>query len=339
MGLPLAEMASASGLDFYNDPGPVNSKQGVLIGVRNGFFICIGAVGTSSRVAVIARFKGCADGAALLKALKQNPVMKKMYTVWNGQVMGPQMVQWTFGKPMRFKKEDFAAAIDAFAQTVAQFATPFDVTKCEDCNAGVQQLVLANGNPTSMCTACQGKAEQQTLAQRQQYEATDSNLVKAMIYGLAAAVVAGGVWAVLAYWDYDKGTYHPKLHIAMTFVIGLAVAYGVKMGVGRINVAACVLTSVLTAVGKIGGDALFYSLLIAHDQNVPLSGDLLRWATLHLWELKWGFSAFVAVIDVFAVALAGAMCWGMRPKFALTFKTYPMPRSAPRTAAAAGAKA
>src|SRR5215510_270569 len=221
MAIPLAEMAAASGLDFYNDPGPHNSKQGVLIGVRNGFFICVGPIGQSSRIGVMARFKNSADSKALISGLKQNPAMKKMYTVWNAQITSPQSVLWTFGKPMRFKKEEFAAAIEGFAQTLAQFATPFDVTKCEECNTPVQQLVLANGNPVSMCSACQSKAAQAMQVERQQYEAKDSNLFKAFVFGLPAALVGGAVWALLAYWDYDKGTYHPKLHIALAILIGL----------------------------------------------------------------------------------------------------------------------
>ena len=335
MALPLAEMAAASGLDFYNDPGPHSSKQGVLIGVRNGFFICAGAIGQSSRIGVMARFKGCADTSALVSALKQNPAMKKMYTVWNAQVTSPQTLLWTFGKPLRFKKEDFAAAIEGFAQTLAQFATPFDVTKCEECSAAVQQLVLANGNPVSMCAACQAKAEQQKQAERQQYEAEDSNLAKAVIFGLPAALVGGGFWALVAYWDYDKGTYHPKLHIALAVLIGLLVAYAIKQGVGRINIAACALASVLTALGKAVGDILFYSVIIAHDQSTPLNQELLRWTATNLWNLKWSFSPLVTVFDGVAVLAAAGICWGMRPKFALTFKTYPMPRSAQKPMAAA----
>src|SRR5262249_8141239 len=154
-------------------------------------------------------------------------------------------------------------------------ATPFDVTKCEECNSPVQQLVLANGNPVSMCSACQSKAAQAMQAERQQYEAKDSNLFKAFVFGLPAALVGGAVWALLAYWDYDKGTYHPKLHIALAILIGLMAAYAIKLGVGKINVAACVLAAVLTAVGKAAGDILFYSVLIAKDQNVAVSQELV----------------------------------------------------------------
>ncbi len=336
MALPLAEMAAASGLDFYNDPGPLNSNQGVLIGVRNGFFICAGAVGQTSRIGVVARFKSCADTSALLSALKQNPAMKKMYTVWSAQATSPQTMLWSFGKPMRFKKEEFAAALEGFAQTVAQFATPFDISKCETCNSSVQQLVMANGNPTSMCTACQSKAEQEKQFERQQYESGDSNLAKASVFGLLAALVGGGLWAILAWWDYDtaKATYHPKLQVALSFGIGLLVAFAIKLGVGRINIAACALASVLTAVGKVVADVVFFGLIVGHEQGIPLNAELLRWAAVNLWQLKWGFSPLVTVMDGVAVLAAAGICWGMRPKFALTFKTYPFPRSAQKPAAA-----
>lgn len=334
MALPLSEMATAGGLDFYDDPAALGSKQGVVIGVRHGFFICAGGVGQSSRIGIIARFKECADSAALLNALKQNPAMKKMYTLWNGEVTSPQTVLWTFGKPMRFQKEDFASAIEGFAQTVAQFATPFDVSKCETCGANVQQMVLANGYPTSMCSACQSRAEQENQAERQQYESSDTNLVKGFIYGLAAAILGATLWGGLAYWDYDKGTYHPKLQIALAILIAMLVAWAVKLGVDRVNVAACALAAALAAVGKIAADILFFNLIIAEDQGVRLGQELLQWSVTHLWQLKWGFSPLVAVLDVVVVLAAAGICWGMRPKFALTFKTYPMPRSASRAAAA-----
>jgi hypothetical protein len=334
MALPFSEMATAGGLDFYDDPAALNSKQGVLIGVRHGFFICAGAAGDSSRIGIIARFKQSADSAALLSALKQNETMKKMYTLWNGEVTGPQTVLWTFGKPMRFKKEDFAAAIEGFAHTVAQFATPFDMSKCETCGTTVQQMVLANGYPTLMCSGCQSRAEQENQAERQQYESSDSNLVKAFLYGSGAAILGAAIWAGLAYWDYDKGTYHPKLQIALVFLIGILVAWAVKHGAGRITVAACALAVSLTAVGKVAADILFFNLIIAEDQGARLGQELLQWSLANVWHLKWGFSPLVTVLDGVAVLAAAGICWGMRPKFALTLKTYPMPRSASRAAAA-----
>ena len=337
MAIPLQEMAAASGLDFYNDPGPFNSKPGVLIGVRNGSFICAGGIaGQNGRIAVMARFKSCADSKALLSGLKQNPAMKKMYTVWNAQMVGQQAVQWTFGKPMRFKKEDFAAAIEGFAQTIAQFTSPLDVTKCETCSAAVQQLVLANGSPVSMCNACQGRAAQEKEAERKQYEASDTNLIKGFIYGAAMAILAGGLWALFAYWDYDtaKNTYHPKLHIVFAALIAVAVSYAIKLGVGRINVAACAMASLLTAAGKVIGDVLFFGQLIAHEQNLQLNKELFRATALNLWQIKWGFSPLTAILDIGVVLFAAGICWGLRPKFALTFKTYPMPRSTGRGAAA-----
>lgn len=334
MALPLSEMATAGGLDFYDDPAALDSKQGVLIGVRNGFFICAGEVGQSGRIGIIARFKECADSAALLSALKQNAAMKKMYTLWSAELTSPQTVLWSFGKPMRFKKEEFAAAIEGFAQTVAQFATPFDVSKCETCGTAVQQMVLANGYPTSMCNACQAQAQQETQAERQQYESSDSNLVKAFVFGLGAAAVGAALWAGLAYWDYDKGSYHPKLQIAFALLIAVVVAWAVKHGVGHVNVAACALAVALTAGGKIAADILFFNLIMAEDQGVSLGKELLQWTAANIWQLKWAFSPLVSVLDGVVVLAAAGICWGMRPKFALTFKTYPMPRSASRAAAA-----
>jgi len=102
MGFPWAQIESAGGMRFYDDDGPLKSKHGVLIAIRDGVFICAGDVGDSDRIGVLARFKSCPDTSRLLNALKDNSAMKKMYTLCKADV-SLQTVVWTFQRISAFR--------------------------------------------------------------------------------------------------------------------------------------------------------------------------------------------------------------------------------------------
>jgi len=327
MELPLVEMAAATGLDFYDEPGPINSAQGLLLGISNGIFLCVGGLGNTNRIAVYARFKGCANTSAMLGALKQDRAMKKMYSVWKADVT-PQTVLWSFRKPLRFDQEDFAAATEAFKATITNFTAPFDPTKCERCAAAVQDLLLANGCPMSICAACQTRTKKENEAQRNIYESGSSRQARAFALGLAAALVGGSVVGLAAYMDNDKwGNYHPTFRIALTALLAFLVVLVVKRGVSRMNRATCVMASMLTAIGTVLGDILSYGLVIAKNEHIAFNTELVKWTAFHLLRLKWDFSPLLFACDGLIVLAAAELCWISRPKFALTFKKFPMPRS------------
>jgi F0F1-type ATP synthase assembly protein I len=327
MELPLVEMAAATGLDFYDEPGPINSAQGILLGISNGIFLCVGGLGNTNRIAVYARFKGCANTSAMLGALKEDSAMKKMYSGWKADVT-PQTVLWSFRKPLRFDQEDFAAATEAFKTTITNFTAPFDLTKCERCGAAVQDPVLANGCPMSMCAACQTRAEEENQAQRKNYESGPSRQARASALGLAAALIGGPVVGLAAYMDNDKwGNYHPTFRIALTTILAFLVVFVVKRGASRTNRATCVMASMLTAIGRILGDILSFGLVIAKNEHIAFNTELMKWTAFHLLRLKWDFSPLLFAFDGLIVLAAAELCWTSRPKFALTFKQFPMPRS------------
>jgi len=326
MRLPLSEMAAATGVDFYDEAGPLDSAQGILLDVRNGVFIGVGGLGSTNRIGVYARFKSCGDTSALLGALKQNPVMKKMYVVWKAEVT-PQTALWSFSKPLGFKNEDFAAATAAFTQTITQFVAPFELSKCERCNNAVQEMVLANGCPMSMCPECLSKTEEENEIQRKHYESGSSKQAKAFVYGLAAALVGGSVVGLAAYLDNDKwGNFHPTFRIGLTILLAFLVVFVVKRSVSRINRVTCVLASVLTAIGRIIGDILAYGMVIGKNQQIPFNTELLGWTAVHVLRLKWNFSPLVFVFDGLIVLAAAELCWVSRPKSAVSFRKYPIPR-------------
>src|SRR3954469_4842066 len=132
MSFPMQEIAQAAGLSRYAEPGPFMSKEGTLIGFKKNFLIATGLRG-DGRVAILARFKSVTDPKAMVAALKADVAMKKMYTIADINVTGPQSLVWTFNKPMRFKVEEFAQALDSMAATMSQCARNFEMGKCEGC--------------------------------------------------------------------------------------------------------------------------------------------------------------------------------------------------------------
>ena len=109
-------------------------------------------------------------------------------------------------------------------------------------------------------------------------------------------------------------------------LLAFLVVFVVKRSVGRVNRVTCVLVSVLTAIGRITGDILAYGLVIARNQHIPFNIELLAWTAAHVLRLKWAFSPLVFVFDGLIVLAAAELCWVSRPKFAVTFRKYPMPR-------------
>ena len=328
MGFPISEIALASGMQLYAEPGPFMSKAGTLIGFKQKLIISVGLRGQDGRVCILARWKAATDANAMIKALKADAAMKKMYTLADIKMTGPQSLVWTFSKPMRFKVVEFAQALDSMAATMSQFAHGFDPGKCEGCGAAVNTLTLANGIPNLMCGMCQVKVTSQQAQARQEYERRQPNAARALLYGAATALTAGPLAALLMYWDISgDDRYSVKLFGILTVGIAVGVAWAVKTGVRRVTYGACALATVLTIIGKALCDTLFFGMYFAKLEGWPLSAGLFVNCLLNLPGIKWDFNGFLAGMDVIVVLLSGYFCWKMQPKFAVTFKEIAMPPS------------
>src|SRR4051812_35565253 len=200
MGFPMQEIAQATGLSRYAEAGPFMSKDGALIGFKKNFLIATSVRG-DGRVAILARFKSATDPKAMVTALKADAAMKKMYTLADINVTGPQSLVWTFNKPMRFKVEEFAQALDSMAATMSQFAQGFEMGKCEGCGTSVSMLTLANGIPNLMCAKCQNNVSAQQAQAKKEYERRQPNVAKALLYGIGIAIAVGAGSALLKFWD------------------------------------------------------------------------------------------------------------------------------------------
>jgi hypothetical protein len=330
MGFSLAEAGQATGLTLYSEPGALNSKEGMLLGFKRGFLIGVGVRANDKRVAIMARFKAATDADAMLKALKSNPDMKTMYTLCDMGYRGPQMLLWTFNKPMRLKAAEFSAAVDALAETMSTYAQPFDPTHCEGemCNAAIETLTLANGIPNLMCERCKARVAQDLQVRRQEYERRSPNYSRALLYGTGAAIAGGVAAALFMYFDGSDGRYHPKLFVALAIGVALVVSWAVKSGVRNVSYAACALAAVLSAIGIIIADTGFFSYFIARGQHTSVNRPLIIAVTLVIWKVTWEFSPLVAILHAGTIACTPFLCWGMRPKFKLEYKSIPLPAPA-----------
>jgi hypothetical protein len=140
-----------------------------------------------------------------------------------------------------------------------------------------------------------------------------SHRARAFLFGLAAAILGGCISGFAKFLDNDKwGYYHPEFHFALSGLIAFLVVFAVKRGVDRVKVTSCILASVLTAVGIATGDTLFYGLMIAKSQQVPLTTGLLGWTVLHLVQLKFEFSPLLTAFDILIIIAAAELC-GLPP--------------------------
>jgi hypothetical protein len=334
MGVTMQDLAQATGLTFYNVQGPFQATKGTLIGFKRNFLIAAGIVGGNNGLAVMARFSSAQDPAALLSALKADPEMKKMYTFANFKLNGPSTIVWQFARPMRFKADEFAKAIDAMAAVLSLHAKPFEIGKCEGdgCSVEIKSLTLANGVPNQICETCQAKVTAQQAQAKQEYERRQPNPGKALLFGLLAAVFTGPLLGLFMYLDIkDDNRYSLKLFGLAGILIALAVAWAVKTGVRRVTYGACGLASVLTLFGKVLCDTLFFGLYYSKLDNHPVSSALFVYCAINLWALKWEFNGVIAVLDVIFVISAAVICWQLQPKFKVAFQQIEMPAASSRS--------
>jgi hypothetical protein len=329
MGFPIQEIERATGLALYGEPGPFMSKAGTLLGFKRNFLFAIGARGEDNRVCTLVRFKAVEDASALLNALKADAAIKKMYKIADIKTSGEQSVVWTFSQPLRFKVDEFAAALDSMANVVSQFAKAFEMNKCEGCGAAISDLTLANGIPNLMCDACQNVIVAQQAQAKQEYERRKPNAGKALLFGVGMAVVAGLLSTYVRYWDISgDNRYHLKLFFLMPIGLSAAIAWAVRTGVRRVTVGACILATIVALIAGALSDAQFFALYYAQLEGWQWSPALLVNCVLSLPFLEWEFNWALALMTGLSLLGSGFICWSLKPKFSVTFKKIGMPPQA-----------
>jgi hypothetical protein len=326
MGFPIQDVATATGLQLYADKGPFDSKAGTLMGFKQGMLLAVAVRAQDSRVCIMLRAKSVSDSGALLSALKADAAMKKTYTLADIKLTTPQTVVWAFNKPIRFKTDEFATALDSMAATASRYAQGLEPGKCESCDADISILTLANGIPTLICEGCKAKIDEQQARAREEYERRQPNPAKALLYGMPTALVLGIVCALVMYFDIrEDDSYHVKIFFLIPIALATAVAWAVKTGVRKVTYGACVLASLIALIGIYACDSLFIALYISNLKQEPFDATWLVWSATHIGSLMWWFNRWLTGVGLISGLLGGLICWGMRPKFAVTFTSIQMP--------------
>jgi len=325
------------------------SSKGTGLGMRGGFPVAVGlvSVGNTSSVAAMVCFRKQGDVLQLEAALKDLPDFKGFAVRRTIKVQNDQVV---FSWPYTLKKpssESVVALLDGVIAVIKQFVPAHD-GKCDDCqSATVSSVTLVNNIPGFHCAGCQARLSEAKEREAAEYASRSAQYPQGILFGAGAAAAFAVAWAVLLNWiEFGSNTWYPKLHIAVSVLASMFVAWAFFKGAGKVNRTGQLLAIVLTLVGKFGGDAIFYARVLADQWHIAFNSHVVGFAITHFWALKLtfygGWSIVLLLSDLGFAAAIPWMPWGKIPKFQPTFvavqgdKLVPLQVGTMKTASAAG---
>ncbi|HUE54616.1 MAG TPA: hypothetical protein VMO76_02210 [Candidatus Udaeobacter sp.] len=310
----LQQVASLTGLQYFPQQGPWTRKSGSVIGARDGYIACIGFDRSreGAKVAILLRFKKIADPEALKKSLKDSPSLpgKKPGKL---AAVGNDFLRWewkySFTKP---KAEELVKFTNALRDALKPLVPGFD-GKCEHCgSSSTSALTLMNGMPSYICSGCQQKVQQEMDQAAVNYQAIEPNYPNGLVLGMVAALLGGMAWGLVAYGIN-------RIFLYGAILIGYFVSWGVIKGTRKVTRFGQVIIPILTVASVLFGDAIFYTLAVMRNENVPFSAQLLKTILAHLWEIESKGGGVLTLI--FALVGAGYALYAARqPKFKATFE-------------------
>ncbi len=146
--------------------------------------------------------------------------------------------------------------VDKLVGAVSRWTVPFQ-GRCEECTTSrADRFVLFEGVPVFMCSGCRERHAAQGQMAQQRYEMEDANYTLGLVYAAIAAIVGGGMWALLAIWTQ-------RMYALVAMGIGLLVAFCYKLGARKLDRMGQVLGAALTLAGVIFGDVVFYAYMLS----------------------------------------------------------------------------
>lgn len=316
----MTELAALTGLTHYPKQGPFVQKEGALIGDRDGYLLAIGPAKTErqSSINLMLRFPEMQqpEGFRPLvdQSLESAPTFpdserKAIKKMQHGADFFLWQWNYSFGKP---KTDQVAALATALVDAAKQVAPKF-AGKCEICKSNsASEILLRNAVPGYYCSGCQEKLRAEGAAADQAYEELPTNLPKGLLFGALAALLGGVAWGLVAYASNTIFLYGAIL-------IGLMVCWAVFKGIGKINLAGKISAFVFTVASVVFGDAIFYTLAIARNEQLPVSMDLLKQVLASLPEIETSSDGLSSI--AFALIGAGIVIYQKRkPKFTPEFQ-------------------
>jgi len=308
----LAQLSMQTGLTLYPGQGPWKTKMGSLIGTKDGFLAAVGItqVNRSSALVILLRFQKSGQPELLKALVEQNAALKK-----HGKLaeIGPDFLrwQWTYvlSKP---KLEEAAQLLAALVESLKGAVMPF-ASRCENCQSSSSaDLLLMNGLPVYYCSGCREKVRQEVDQVALQYEAIEPNYPNGILLGVLAALAGALAWGGIAY-------SLNRIFLWGAIGIGYLVALAIIKGTGKVTRLGQILTPVLTLASILFGDAIFFTLTVMKQENIPFSGHLLKTILQHFVEIERQGGGIASVLFALGGA-AYAVYAARKPEFAVKFE-------------------
>lgn len=177
------------------------------------------------------------------------------------------------------KPEAVAGLLRLLLKAVAGRAKPIGDT-CEKCSRGAGELFCVNGVPSVLCAACREQMGEEDRRRVEAYGALPSNPGLGTLAGVVTAAVMALCWGGLAF-------ALERIFLYGAILIGLAVAWAVNRGMGKINTYGRVLTVVLTPLSVLAGDFFFFVLVMSRELKQPVSAAIASLVAEHFYELEF----------------------------------------------------
>jgi hypothetical protein len=306
----MSELAAATGLPVCPHQGPFGQKEGAVIGARDGYLLAIGPGHHANSdqvkaVNIMLRFGAVENIEQISSALKTSQALdaaepqsdmdakKTEKNTKAGQDFLITSMSYTFKKP---KPPAVAALATALLDTIKNVAPPLG-NKCELCKSNtVSDIMLWNTIPGNYCPACQESERVNAEQAGRAYEAQEANYINGLALGLLAALAGSLAWGFITYWT-------ERIFVWGAIGIGLLIGFAFFKGVGKIENLGRIIVAVLTVLSVLFGDAIFFTLVLMKELNLPFSMELLQLVITKFTELESESTGYATYL----FALAGAL--------------------------------
>jgi len=182
------------------------------------------------------------------------------------------------------KPEQAAALVRALIGAIKEIASPIEAA-CEVCGTtSMAELCSVNHTLLNVCSGCRQRMGEEDRRALEEYEGRPSNPLLGTAAGLGAAVGTALLWGGVAY------SMH-RIFLWGGILIGLAIAWSVNKGMGKVNLYGRGLTVVLTVAAVMGGDFFFMWLSAADELNESVTLDLASRLAPHFLAIEFSDSS------------------------------------------------
>jgi len=282
-------LAEILNLSAVGEGGPFGASA---VGAIDGFPVGVAwtSINRVSVVALLIRYrKGSltVTGDALKQEIAASPdilrtIGRKKLSGYESKMMtaGENALTFFWQYSLRAPKPEAAAdLVRTLLKLVAARAKPVGGT-CESCDRSSGELFCVDGVPNMLCASCRERAGEEDRKRVEAYQAQSSNPGLGTLGGIVACVVMAAAWGLVAY-------SLNRIFLYGGIVVGLAIAWAVNKGMGKVNTYGRVLTVALTLTSVLLGDFFFVTLISSDQLNTPLSFALASAVASQFLEIEF----------------------------------------------------